>query len=177
MYDLGENRVGFYCEVTCKTINLLIKMLMAKADHLTTDSDNNNNKPDLFLYVRSLGGSISSALAAYDHITSLKKQVRIVTVAEGHIASCGTLIFLAGEHRLATRHSTFLFHQLSTTFSGTYTNLRYELKECTLLMDMMRKILLKRSNLTKAQIISLFARELVLPAKQCRKMGIFRSYY
>ncbi len=178
VYDLGEDKIGFYCDISCKTVSLLVKMLMNKADLLTALHTNEKRpRPDLFVYVRSGGGSICSALAAYDHIRHMSKRVRVITIAEGHIASCATLLFLAGERRMATRHSTFLFHQLSTTFHGTYTNLRYELKECASLMRMMSRILFKYSNLSKRDVAKLLKKELVLTSKECKRMGLFCKYY
>ncbi len=188
VYDLGNDRIGFYCDVNEKTVSVLVKMLMEKADQLTTaaakkigtQSKNENEKtksrPDLFLYVRSKGGSVSCSMAAYDHIKSLAKRVRVVTVAEGLVASCSSIVFLAGERRLATRHSVFLFHQLSTTFEGTYTNLKYEMKECKLLMKMMSRVMVKSTKMSKRKVADLLKRELMLTSKQCRRMGVFRSY-
>lgn len=193
VYDLDSNKIGFYAEITSESVSALVDLLFTKAkqmqqswdaanviqtDHSKLQKQNNKTlRPQLFLFIRSQGGCIHSALAAYDHIKSISKKVAIITVAEGHVVSAGTILICAGEQRLTMRNSTLLLHQISTTFSGKYANLVYEQKECDLLMKKMCTIYQKTSNMSRANIMKLLHKEIVLSAKQAKRLGLVSGWY
>lgn len=74
----------------------------------------------LKIYINSPGGSIPASLAIYDIIRSyIDKGYKINTIACGHVASCGVLIFLAGEYRFAYKHTSFFIHTPRTEIKGS----------------------------------------------------------
>jgi ATP-dependent protease ClpP protease subunit len=175
--SLDKNKIGFYADITRGTINSLIELLYTKKNILCGSSRNKTGRPKLYLFIRSKGGCLHDALAAYDHIKSLAKYIRIITVSEGFVASGGTLLFCAGEIRLSLRNCTFLFHQLSTSFSGKYTNLEFEKKDCDLIMNKLVKIFTESSSMSASSITRLLKKELIMSSCKCKKKGFVHGFY
>lgn len=67
------------------------------------------------LHINSGGGDLYEGYAIYDYLLSLGK--KITTKAEGFVASCATVLFLAGSVREITNLTVFLIHNPRT---GTY---------------------------------------------------------
>ena len=75
-------------------------------------------KPFLQLMINSPGGDVSACFALVDAIKGSKIPVR--TIGLGMIASCGLLLFIAGErgHRTLTPNTSILSHQWSWGSTG-----------------------------------------------------------
>lgn len=71
--------------------------------------DSINHDP-IELYINSPGGSIDDGFALIDLMRSVKSPVH--TIAQGTVASMATLIFIAGNKRLAYKHSVLMLHDL-----------------------------------------------------------------
>jgi ATP-dependent Clp protease protease subunit len=69
---------------------------------------------EIFLFINSTGGDASIGFAFYDLIKAMK--IKLVTVAIGEADSMAIIVFLAGERRLVTPHTSMLFHQPSRSF-------------------------------------------------------------
>ena len=76
------------------------------------------HKPELLLMICSEGGDLSAAFALIDTMKSSK--IPIKTVGLGLIASCGLLIFIAGQkgRRFLTPNTSILSHQFSAGSEG-----------------------------------------------------------
>ena len=170
IYDLGPNKIGFYAEINQETASKLIELVLTKARELKKGRK-------LYIFVRSHGGCVYSTLAVYDHLVKLGKRREIIMVAEGHVASCGTVLWCAGTQRLAMRNASFLFHQITTQFSGKCTDLRYEQLQCDMLMKKMINIYSKTSEMSIANIKKLLSKELVLTARAAEKRGFVEGWY
>lgn len=68
------------------------------------------------LLLNSIGGSLASGLALYNHLRMLP--LDLVTVNCGHVGSVANLIFLAGNKRIVLSNSHFFFHDFNWTSSG-----------------------------------------------------------
>jgi ATP-dependent Clp protease, protease subunit len=75
-------------------------------------------KPFLQLMINSPGGDVSACFALVDAMKGSKIPVR--TIGLGLIASCGLLLFIAGErgHRTLTPNTSILSHQWSWGSTG-----------------------------------------------------------
>ena len=75
-------------------------------------------KPFLQMMINSPGGDVSACFALVDAMKGSKIPVR--TIGLGMIASCGLLLFIAGEkgHRTLTPNTSILSHQWSWGSSG-----------------------------------------------------------
>lgn len=94
-------------------------------------------KKELLLMVCSDGGSVSDAFALIDVMKS--SAIPIKTVGLGSIASCGLLIFLAGQkgRRILTPNTSILSHQFSWGSSGKAHELFATMKEFELTQQRM----------------------------------------
>ena len=69
------------------------------------------------MIVTSTGGPTGTAMSFYDTIRYVLAP-RLVTIGAGDVDSSGILIFLAGDERYITPHTTLLLHLAGRTFTG-----------------------------------------------------------
>ncbi len=74
-------------------------------------------KMELTLVVTSAGGPSGVGFAFYDAVTLILKP-RLNTIGSGDVDSSGMLIFLTGEKRYITPHTTVLLHLAGRCFDG-----------------------------------------------------------
>ena len=88
-----------------------------------------DQKKDIFMYINSPGGVVSSGLAMYDTMQYVKPDVS--TVCIGQAASAGSLLLMAGAKgkRISLPHSKIMIHQPSGGFSGQATDIQIHAKE------------------------------------------------
>ena len=86
-------------------------------------------KKDIFLYVNSPGGVVSSGLAIYDTMQYIKPEVS--TVCIGQAASMGSLLLAAGSKgkRYCLPHSRVMTHQPSGGVQGQASDIEIHAKE------------------------------------------------
>jgi len=84
---------------------------------------------DIFLYINSPGGIVTSGLAIYDTMQYIKPDV--VTICIGQAASMGSLLLAAGAKgkRSALPNSRIMIHQPSAGFQGQATDIMIHAKE------------------------------------------------
>lgn len=100
----------FMDEVSHESVKPIIEWILYE-NYITK-----NRKKELLLMICSEGGDLSAAFALIDTMKS--SMIPIKTVGLGLIASCGLLIFIAGERgrRILTPNTSILSHQF---YSGT----------------------------------------------------------
>ncbi len=83
-----------------------------------------NPKKEIFLYINSPGGVVTSGLAIYDTMQFIKPKVS--TLCVGQAASMGSLLLCAGEHglRFALPNARVMLHQPSGGFSGQASDIQ-----------------------------------------------------
>ena len=99
---ITDRKVFFTSDVNTHTADELIEALMA----LDSESDE-----EITLYINSHGGEVSSGLAVYDLISTMRSPVRTVVI--GMAASMGAILFLAGKERVVMEHSLIMLHDPS----------------------------------------------------------------
>ena len=84
---------------------------------------------DIFLYINSPGGIVSSGLAIYDTMQYIKPDV--ATICIGQAASMGSLLLAAGANgkRSALPNSRIMIHQPAGGFQGQATDIEIHAKE------------------------------------------------
>lgn len=94
-------------------------------------------KRDIWLYINSPGGSITSGMAIYDTMQLIEPDV--ATVAVGMAASMGQFLLSSGTKgkRFITSHARVLMHQPSGGVGGTATDVRINAE---LIMDMKKTL-------------------------------------
>ena len=107
----GERTYDIFSRLLMDRIVFLIaQLLFLEAD---------NPEKDIYLYINSPGGIVSSGLAIYDTMQHLRAPVN--TICMGMAASMGSFLLAAGSagKRSALPHSRIMIHQPSGGTQGT----------------------------------------------------------
>ncbi|MEK9597009.1 MAG: ATP-dependent Clp endopeptidase proteolytic subunit ClpP [Rhodospirillaceae bacterium] len=88
-----------------------------------------NPTKDIFMYINSPGGVVSSGLAMYDTMQYIRPEV--ATVCMGQAASMGSLLLAAGEKgkRFCLPNAKVMIHQPSGGYQGQATDIEIHAKE------------------------------------------------
>jgi ATP-dependent protease ClpP protease subunit len=174
--QLEVDKIGFYGDVTRRSMTDLVAFLYAKVQELPIPV-HASELPKLYLFISTNGGSLYDALGAYDHISRMKKRVHLVTVAEGFVASAGTLLMMAGSEKLIMKNSGMLFHQLRSCVQGKFQDMEDDVNACKWLMKKLCRIYKQNSTLEMSNIRALLSREKTLSAKRCIDYGFVNGYF
>ena len=162
-----DNCVYFYAEVSKENIIILRE----KLDEAKKNANENQFKNKvIYLYINSGGGCAYAGISGLNMIKSYS--CKIVTIADGFVASAATLLYLAGTKRYITQFSQVLIHQVSTAFYGKYTELKDEVKNSTDLMESFKKFYKSRTNLTPELIDEYLSKELCFTSDECKNYGL-----
>lgn len=98
---------------------------------------------EIFFYLNTPGGHVSSGLAIYDTMQYIKPSVS--TVCMGQAASMGALLLAAGEKgkRFALPHSRILIHQPLGGFQGQATDIDIQAREILRLKEELNNLMSK----------------------------------
>jgi len=161
-------KVYFYADVTKKSVYMLITALDEAIRNAYTNPSNMD--PCIYLYIHSDGGDAYAGLSAMDHIRSL--HTKVITIADGFVASAATFILLAGYKRLGMPHCHVLIHQIRSGFWGKYDEMLDEVKNSKLLMKTLTEIYRSSTRIAQNRLDSLLKQELNLNTALCLKYGV-----
>ena len=107
--------------------------------------DAEDSKGDIFLYINSPGGAITSGFGILDTMNYIKSD--IVTICMGQAASMAAILLSAGTKgkRMALENSRVMIHQPLGGVSGQATDIEIHTKEILFLKDRLNKILSKNT--------------------------------
>ena len=127
---------------------------------------------DIFMYINSPGGVVSSGLAMYDTMQYIKPDV--ATVCMGQAASMGSLLLTAGavKKRYSLPHARIMTHQPSGGFQGQATDIEIHAKEILSLRSRLNKIYEKHSGKTIKQIEKIMERDTFMSPQEAQEMGL-----
>ena len=96
---------------------------------------------DIYLYVNTPGGQVSSGMAIYDTMQYIKPDVQ--TICIGQAASMGALLLAAGANgkRFSLPHARIMIHQPSGGFQGQHTDIEIQAKEITRIREILDGII------------------------------------
>ncbi|MBU1667206.1 ATP-dependent Clp endopeptidase proteolytic subunit ClpP [bacterium] len=96
---------------------------------------------DIYFYINSPGGVITSGLSMYDTMNYIKPD--IVTICIGQAASMGAFLLSAGAKgkRYALPHARIMIHQPSGGAQGQSTDIQIQAKEIQRLKDTLNEIM------------------------------------
>lgn len=127
---------------------------------------------EIFFYLNSPGGHVSSGMAIYDTMQYLKPQIS--TVCMGQAASMAAILLAAGEKgkRFALPHSRILIHQPLGGFQGQATDIDIQAREILRLKDELNKILAELTGQQLAKIINDTERDYFMTSQQAKEYGL-----
>lgn len=127
---------------------------------------------EIFFYLNSPGGNVSSGMAIYDTMQYIKPPV--CTVCMGQAASMGALLLAAGENgrRTALPHSRILIHQPLGGFYGQATDIDIQAREILRMKEELNHILAALTNQPLAKIQMDTERDYYMTCEQAKNYGI-----
>ena len=134
--------------------------------------ESENPKKDIFLYINSPGGVVSSGLAVYDTMQYIKPDIS--TVCIGQAASMGSLLLSAGKKgkRFCLPHSRIMTHQPSGGVQGQASDIEIHAKEIVSLKKRLNKIYEKHTDQSLNTIEKMMDRDHFMSADDAKKFGI-----
>jgi ATP-dependent Clp protease protease subunit len=127
---------------------------------------------DIFFYLNSPGGHVSSGMAIYDTMRYIKPPV--CTVCMGQAASMGALLLAAGEkgRRTALPHSRILIHQPLGGFYGQATDIDIQAREILRMKEELNLILAELTSQPLSKIQMDTERDYYMTCEQAKEYGI-----
>lgn len=127
---------------------------------------------EIFFYINSPGGNVSSGLAIYDTIQYIRAPVS--TFCMGQAASMAALLLSAGNKgkRHALPHSRILIHQPLGGFQGQATDIDIQAREILRLKDELNRILAELTNQPLEKIQMDTERDYYMTSEQAKAYGL-----
>jgi len=127
---------------------------------------------DIFMYINSPGGVVSSGLAMYDTMQYIKPDIS--TVCIGQAASAGSLLLMAGTKgkRIALPHSKIMIHQPSGGFRGQATDIEIHAKDILDTKKTLNDLYVKHTGQSLEVIQNSMERDNFMTATQAVEFGL-----
>jgi len=136
-----------------------------------------NPKKDIFLYVNSPGGIVSSGLAIYDTMQYVRPEVS--TVCIGQACSMGSLLLCAGAKgkRYALTNSRIMVHQPSGGARGQSTDIQIQAREIHKLRERLQKIYVDHTGQSYEDVEAALERDKFMSADEAQEWGLVDAVY
>jgi len=127
---------------------------------------------DIYLYINSPGGVITSGFSIYDTMNYIKPD--IVTICIGQAASMGAFLLACGApgKRYALPSSRIMIHQPLGGAQGQATDIEIQAKEILRLKKYLNKIMADRTGKTVRTIEKDTERDFFMSAEEAMKYGL-----
>jgi len=127
---------------------------------------------DIFIYINSPGGVVSSGLAIYDTMRYIKPDV--VTTCMGQAASMGAFLLAAGTKgkRFALPNSRIMIHQPMGGVEGQASDIEIHAKEILKLREKLNTILAENTSQPLDKIAADTDRNYFMSAEESKEYGI-----
>lgn len=134
--------------------------------------ESENAEKDIYLYINSPGGSVTSGLAIYDTMNFIKPDV--VTLCMGQACSMGAFILSSGAKgkRMALPESRIMCHQVSAGARGTAMDMQIQMEETLRLNDRLHQILADNCGKTYEDVKQDFSRDFWMSSQQAVDYGV-----
>ena len=151
-------------EVNDVTANLVVSQL------LFLESEDPDK--DIYLYINSPGGSITSGMAIYDTMQYIKSDVS--TICIGMAASMGAFLLSSGAKgkRFALPNSEIMIHQPLGGFQGQATDIDIHAKRILKIKENLNNILAENTGKSIEQIKNDVERDYFMEAKDAAEYGL-----
>jgi len=127
---------------------------------------------DIYLYINSPGGIVSSGMAIYDTIQHITAPVN--TICMGMAASMGSFLLSAGRKgkRSALPHARIMIHQPSGGAQGTAADIEIQAREILYLRSKLNALYAQHTGQTVEQIEKDMDRDRFMSADEAKEYGI-----
>ncbi|CCH65543.1 ATP-dependent Clp protease proteolytic subunit [Richelia intracellularis HM01] len=134
--------------------------------------DSEDPGKDIYLYINSPGGMVTSGMAIYDTMQHVKSNV--VTICVGLAASMGSFLLAAGNKgkRLALPHSRIMIHQPSGGTRGQATDIEIEAREILRIRHQLNEIYSQNTGQLLSKIEKDMDRDFFMSAQEALEYGL-----
>ena len=162
--------ITFYSDIStqsCVSLTQAIKSMHQQSKELEIIY---STRLPIKLHMQSLGGELMPSFYVCDLIQSIDTPIHIYI--DGYVASAASLISVCGDKRYITPHSTMLIHQLKSSSTGKFNEMKDELNNLNFFMNNLKDIYLDHSRMKENELDELLKTDLWLPAKKCLSLGL-----
>lgn len=140
------------------------------AQFLFLESD--DPEKDIYLYINSPGGQITSGMAIYDTMQYVSPDV--VTVCVGQAASMGAVLLAAGTKgkRYGLPHARIMIHQPLGGYRGQASDIEIQAKEMLRVKQEMNEILSKHTGQSVKKVSQDTDRDFFMSSEQAQTYGL-----
>ena len=167
-YDLYSRLLNDRIIFLCGEVNDYISGIIV-SELLYLDSINHD---DIYFYINSPGGSVTSGMAIYDTMNYIKSDVK--TICIGMAASMGAFLLSSGTKgkRCSLPNSEILIHQPLGGTKGQATEIKIVAEQIIKIKNNLNKILSRNTNKSIEQIEKDTERDYYLNAYEAKKYGL-----
>jgi ATP-dependent protease ClpP protease subunit len=124
----------------------------------------------LRIHIDSMGGSVHEGWAIYNALRGHK--AKVITYADGFVASAALYPYLAGDERYANSVSAFYLHEMSTYAGGYAADLRSAADDLDKLTEIGAKAFVEAAGMSREKVLELMAQETWLAPEDALEYGI-----
>ena len=134
-----------------------------------------DSEKDIYLYINSPGGIITSGMGIYDTMNYIKPD--IATICLGQAASMGAFLLAGGAKgkRSALPNSRIMIHQPMGGAEGQATDIKIQAEEILRMKKQLNSILAKNTGQTLKKIEADTERDNYLTSKEAKTYGLIDS--
>ncbi|MSP42532.1 MAG: ATP-dependent Clp protease proteolytic subunit [Alphaproteobacteria bacterium] len=131
-----------------------------------------NPKKEIFMYINSPGGVVTSGLGIYDTMQYIRPAVS--TLCVGQAASMGSLLLSAGEKdaRFALPNSRIMVHQPSGGFQGQVTDILLHAEEIRAMKHRLNTIYAKHTGQPVDRVAAALERDNFMTPEMAKEFGV-----
>ena len=172
----GERAYDIYSRLLKERIIFLVGPVNDSAASLITAQllflESENPKKEIYLYINSPGGLVTSGLGIYDTMQYIKPEVS--TLCIGQAASMASFLLAAGEKgkRFSLPNSRVMVHQPSAGFTGQATDIEIHAKEVLSLKKRLNEIYSKHTGKSVEEIKTALERDNFMTAENAKSFGL-----
>ena len=172
----GERAYDIYSRLLKERIVFLVGPVNDSAASLITAQllflESENPKKEIYLYINSPGGLVTSGLGIYDTMQYIKSEVS--TLCIGQAASMASFLLAAGEKgkRFSLPNSRVMVHQPSAGFTGQATDIEIHAKEVLSLKKRLNEIYSKHTGKSVEEVKAALERDNFMTAENAKSFGL-----
>ena len=172
----GERAYDIYSRLLKERIVFLVGPVNDSVASLITAQllflESENPKKEIYLYINSPGGLVTSGLGIYDTMQYIKPEVS--TLCIGQAASMASFLLAAGAKgkRFSLPNSRVMVHQPSAGFTGQATDIEIHAKEVLSLKKRLNEIYSKHTGKSVEEIKAALERDNFMTAENAKSFGL-----
>ena len=172
----GERAYDIYSRLLKERIVFLVGGVNDTVASLVTAQllflESENPKKEIFFYINSPGGLVTSGLGIYDTMQYIRSPVS--TLCIGQASSMGSFLLAAGEKgkRFSLPNSRIMVHQPSAGFQGQATDIEIHANEVLSLKKRLNEIYSKHTGKSVDEVKSALERDNFMTADVAKSFGL-----